>query len=157
VTSLRVFSLIVAVASCFAGCSGAQSAFEQVQVCVGDERGVTELRSVMRAVAQSENLRFIDNSAQQAQDLKDVGADKALKRDVSRAIDLHIEGESGLGVTAGNLGLPDYQVGLGFTEGRDPAKAHRLANRLISSLSQHWNVQRVPSSQGILPMKGCGS
>ena len=155
--SFRAFSLIAGVASCFAGCSGAQNAFEQVQMCIGDERGVAELESLMRSAAQSENLQFIDNSAQQAQDLKDVGADKALKRDVSRAIDLHIEGESGLGVTAGNLGLPPYQVGLGFTEGRDPAKAHRLANRLISSLSQHWTVQRVPSSQGILPMKGCGS
>lgn len=155
--SLRVFSLIVGVATCFAGCARARSAFEQVQMCVGDEQGIAELKSVMRAVAQSENLRFIDNSDQQAQDVKDVGADKALKRDVSRAIDLHIEGESGLGVTAGNLGLPAYQVGLGFSEGRDPGKAHRLANRLIYSLSQHWNVQRVPSSQGILPMKGCGS
>lgn len=155
--SLRVFSLIVGVANCFAGCAGAQSAFEQVQMCVGDERGVAELKSVMRAVAQSENLRFIDNSDEQAKDVKDVGADKALERNVSRAIDLHIEGESGLGVTAGNLGLQQYQVGLGFTEGRDPAKAHRLANRLITSLSQHWNVQHVPSSQGILSMRGCGS
>jgi hypothetical protein len=111
----------------------------------------------MRSVAQSENLQFIDNSTQQAQELKDVGADKAFNRDVSGAIDLHIEGENGLGVTAGNLGLPPYQVGLGFTEGRDPTEAHRLANRLIGSLSQHWNVQRVPSNQGILPMKGCGS
>jgi len=62
--SFRVFSLIAGVASCFAGCSGAQSAFEQVQMCVGDERGVAELKSLMRSVAQSENLQFIDNSAQ---------------------------------------------------------------------------------------------
>jgi len=155
--SLRVFSLIVGVASSFAGCSRAQTAFEQVQICAGDERGVAQLKSLMRAVAQSENLQFIDNSAQQAQDLKDTGADKALKRDVSHAIDLRIEGEGGLGVTAGNFGLPPYQVGLGFTEGRDPATAHRVANHLISSLSHRWNVQRVPSNQGILPMKGCGA
>jgi hypothetical protein len=155
--TLRVFSLIAGVASCVAGCAGAQSAFEQVQMCVGNERGVAELKRVMRSVAQSENLQLIDNSAQQAQNLKEVGADRPLKRDVSRAIDLHIEGESGLGVTAGNLGLPPYQVGLGFTEGRDPAKAHRLANHLISRLSQRWDVQRVPSSEGIFPMKGCGS
>ena len=154
---VRVFSLVVGIAVCFAGCSPAQRAFEQVRICVGDERGVAELKNVMQAVAQSENLQFIDNSAQQAQDLKEIATDRALKRDMFHAIDLHIEGESGLGVTAGNLGLPPYQVGLGFTEGRDAAKARQLANHLISSLSQHWSVQRVPSSQGISPMKGCGA
>lgn len=150
--AVRVFFLIVAMYVSLTACSREQSAFEQVQICAEDERGVAELKNVMQAVAQAENLRFIDNSPSQTRDLGKVGAD----RDVSHAIDLHIEGEGGLGVTAGNLGLPTYQVGLGFTEGSDPAKARHLANHLISGLSQHWSVQRVPSSQGILPMRGCG-
>lgn len=154
---VRVFLLIVVIAVCFAGCSGAQRTFEQVQLCVRDERGVAELKNVMQAVALSQNFQFLDNSAPQANVLKNIGADRALKRDVSHAIDLHVEGESGLGVTAGNLGLPPYQVGVGFTAGSNAVKARQLANNLISSLSQHWNVQRVPSSQGILPMKGCGA
>lgn len=128
-----------------------------MQICVVDERGVAEVKNVMRAVARSENLQFIDNSAQEAHDLKDTGADKALKRDASHAVDIHIEGENGLGVTAGNLGLPPYQVGVGFTEGSDPPKARRLANHLITSLSQRFNVQPVPSNEGMLPMKGCGA
>jgi hypothetical protein len=93
----------------------------------------------------------------QARSLKEIGADKALKSDLSQTIDLHIEGKGGLGVTAGNLGLPPHQVGLGFTAGSDAAKARRLATNLTSSLSQHWSVQRVPTSQGVLPMTGCGA
>ena len=124
-------------------------------MCVVDQRGVAELKSVMRSVAQSENLKFIDNSAQQGSDLKAMGADKLLKRDASFAIDLHIEGKGGMGVTAGNLGLPPYQVALGFTEGSNAAKAHRLKDRLIHALSQRWHVEKVSQRRGALPMKTC--
>ena len=110
----------------------------------------------MRTVAQSENLQFIDNSAQQGSDLKAMGADKLLKHDASFAIDLHIEGKGGMGVTAGNLGLPPYQVALGFTEGSDAAKAHKLSDQLTRELSQRWHVESVPQGMGALPMKSCG-
>ena len=138
------------------GCSPAQESFLSVQMCVTDSQGVAELKDVMRAVAQAEGLQFLDNSAQQAKTLKNLDADKALGRDVSLAIDVHIEGKNGLGVTAGNLGLPPYQVALGFTEGDDPAKAHRLSDRLVKVLSQRWHVETIPSDKGAMPMKSCG-
>ena len=139
------------------GCSRAQEAFETVQICVGNEQGVAALKNVMVAVARSEGLQFIDNSAQQASDMKAIDADKALKRDVALAIDFRIEGPNGLGVTAGNLGLPPYQVGMGFTEGDDGPKAHQLADRLIGTLSQRWDVQRFTHGKGVMPMKACGA
>ena len=101
----------------------AQKSFQTVQVCVDNEQGVDDLKSLMMSVAQSEGLQYIDNSAHQATSRKDIGADKALGADAANAVDLHIEGSSGLGATAGNLGLPPYQIGVGFTEGNDPAKA----------------------------------
>jgi hypothetical protein len=136
-------------------CAGPQEAFQLVQLCVADERGVLELKRIMRAVAQSENLQFIDNSAQQGKSLKAMGADKALGRDASRGIDVHIEGENGLGVTAGNLGLPEYQVALGFTEGTNPSMARALSNELINALSKRWRVEVVPLGKGAMPMKAC--
>jgi hypothetical protein len=110
----------------------------------------------MRVAAASERLQFIDNSAQQARDLKYIGADKLLKRDASLAIDVHIEGNSGMGVTAGNLGLPPYQVAIGFTEGADALKAHRLAARLIQAPSQQWHVVTIPVDKDAMPIKNCG-
>jgi len=139
------------------GCTRAQEAFETVQICVGNERGVADLKRAMMTVAEAEGLQFIDNSAQQRMELKAIEADKALNRDAASAIDFHIEGKSGMGATAGNLGLPPYQIGLGFTEGDDPAKAHQLADRLINALSQRWAVQRIPHGEGVLPMKTCGA
>ncbi|MHA6316624.1 hypothetical protein ACXYN8_03055 [Altererythrobacter sp. CAU 1778] len=139
------------------GCSRAQQAFEAVQMCVDDQDGVADLKNIMSAVAQSEGLQFIDNSAQQGAELKSVGADKALGRDAAYAIDLYIEGENGLGATAGNLGLPPYQVGVGFTEGDDPIKARKLANNLIRALSKRWDLQRVAKNKGILSSHSCGA
>jgi hypothetical protein len=137
------------------GCARGQVAFQTVQMCVGNQQGMAELKNVMMTVAHAEGLQFIDNSARAAVELKAVGADKALKRDVDSAIDFHIEGAGGTGVTAGNLGLLPYQVRLGFTEGGDPAKAHQLADTLVRALSQRWEVQTVPPGEGILPMKTC--
>jgi hypothetical protein len=153
---LRVLPPVIVAAISLNGCGQAQESFRSVQICVGNQQGVADLKNVMTTVAQSEGLQFIDNSAEQALELKDIGADKALKRDAASAIDFHIEGANGLGVTAGNLGLPPYQVGLGFTEGDDPSKAHRLADQLLRAMSRRWDVQSIGPGKGILPMKSCG-
>jgi hypothetical protein len=60
-------------------------------------------------------------------------------------------------VTAGNLGLPGYQVALGFSEGSNPSDAHRFAQMVVSKLEEHWHVEIVPdpAKSGALPMKNC--
>lgn len=136
-------------------CSSHEEPFLNIQICVVDKQGVERFKSTMRAIAKSENLAFIDNSAQQGNDLKTMGADKLLKRDAALAIDVHIEGAGGMGVTAGNLGLPPYQVVLGFTAGSDAAKAHRLSDRLAKALSQWWHIETVPQGKGAFPMESC--
>lgn len=148
---------MIVAAIALSGCGRAQESFLTIQMCVGNQQGVAELKNVMMAVAQSEGLRFIDDSAEQGKQLSDIGADKALKRDSALTIDFHIEGANGLGATAGNLGLPPYQVGLGVTEGSDPAKAHRLADQLVGLLSRRWDVQKVAPGKGVSPMKTCGA
>jgi hypothetical protein len=132
-----------------------QEPFLMVQMCVVDQTGVAKLKDVMRSIAKLEDLTYIDNSAQQGASLKAMGADKLLKQDAALAIDVHLEGDRGLGVSAGNLGLPPYQVALGFTEGTDATKAHRLSDRLVKALAQLWQIETVPQGQGALPMKTC--
>ena len=139
------------------GCSRAQESFLSVEMCVVDQAGVLQLKNIMRDIARSENLEFIDNSAQQKSDLQAMGADKLLKRDATRAIDLHIEGRQGMGATAGNLGLPSYQVAIGFTEGANPVAGRRLSDRLVKALSQHWHVEVIPKGKGAFPMRSCGN
>ena len=153
---LKVVIALSAVALTASKCSRAQDAFLTAQLCVVDAAGVDELRTVMRTVAQSEGLEFIDNSETTRRALKDIGADKASKNDAAALIiDFHIEGKRGLGVTAGNFGLPTYQIALGFTEGVNASKARRLANHLIQALSQRWRVETVPRATGVFPMSSC--
>jgi hypothetical protein len=152
----KSLGVIASLALILQGCSKMQESFLTVQTCLVDQAGVIQFKSMMRSVAKVEDLKYIDNSAHQGASLKTMEADKLLKRDAALAIDVHIEGPGGMGVTAGNLGLPPYQVALGFTEGSDAAKAHRLSDRLVQALSQRWRVETVPQGKGALPMKTCG-
>ena len=143
-------------ALCAFKCSRAQEEFLAVQVCLVDEGASTQFAEIMREVARSEGLRFVDGSAETRDYLKDVRDKGQVKLDHVPTINMGIEGEHGLGVTAGNLGLPSNQVALGFTAGRNAAKAHKLADQLVQALSQRWHVQTVPKGQGSFPMTSCG-
>src|SRR6478609_157864 len=120
-------TVMTGLAMLVAGCSGGQQSFRTVQTCVSNETGVMQLQALMRSAAQAEHLKFIDSSAQAASGLQQTAQSDADRHDAVGAIALHIEGNGGSGATASNLGLPRYQVALGFTEGSDAAKAHRLA------------------------------
>lgn len=142
-------------ALCGAKCSPAQTEFLVVQVCLADQTEIVELAEAMREVARAEGLRFTDGSAETANYLKSVRDKGLVQLDHIPTINMGIEGDYGLGVTAGNLGLPSNQVALGFTAGRNSAKAHKLANHLVRLLSKRWRVQRVPEGQGSLPITSC--
>jgi hypothetical protein len=53
----------------------------------------------------------------------------------------------------GNLGLPTYQVVLGFSG--EPAEDRRFADMLVKQLSTRWQVETVPVGKGAFPMKTC--
>lgn len=148
--------VVASLALILQGCSKVQEPFLMVQMCLVDQTGVAQFKDVMRANAKLESFEYIDNSAQQGASLRTMGADKLLKRDAALAIDVYLKGKEGMWVSASNLGLPHYQVALGFTEGSDAAKAHRLSGRLVKALSQRWHIETVPQGKGALPMKTCG-
>ena len=143
-------------ALCAAKCSHAQEEFLAVQMCLVNEGGATQFTEIMREVARSEDLRFVDGSAETRDYLEDVRNKGQVKLDHLPTINIGIEGEHGLGVTAGNLGLPSNQVALGFTAGRNAAKARKLADHLVQALSQRWHVRKILKGQGSFPMSNCG-
>jgi hypothetical protein len=98
-------------------------------------------------------MSFIDGNASAERDLKAMG----VKTDPSApVINLGVERKDGMGLTAGNLGLPNYQVALGFSEGSDSAEAHRFADTVVRKVSEHWHVVVVPAGRGALPLVTCG-
>jgi len=138
------------------GCGRSQEAFLTVGVCAGDQGGVEQVLETMRATAKSAGLKFIDQSAETRANLENVDANKSLKYGADSLVDAHIEGAGGMGVTASNLGLPPFQIALGFTAGSDSAKGHHLADQLVRALSERWHVQKIPEGEGVRPLKECG-
>ncbi len=137
-------------------CTPGQRPQLMVQLCVKDDPGVSEFMNMMRSIAVSENMKFVDGSAQTQQELKTIDA-KMAKLDTSGSvINIGIDNPHGHTIMmGGNLGLPTYQIALGFGDPENPAEARRLANVVIKQLGRRWPVQTLPTDTGALPMKSC--
>ena len=136
-------------------CSEGRRPFLMAQFCVHDENGVEKLIDEFRRIARSNGMTFIDKSARTQIELEQA---KLLTTQLStngRAINLAVEGEGGLGMTAGNLGLPRYQIVIGFSAGTDGLASENFSKNVINDLSLHWKVENLDSSQGAKPMQGC--
>jgi len=154
---LKVFIGVSAMCLCAYKCSPPQKAYLTVQVCLVDESGADQFVEVMREAASVEGLRFVDRSSSTERELSSIRNDGLVRLDNVPTINVGIEGENGLGVTAGNLGLPSNQVALGFTAGSNVANARRLSDRLVRMLSQRWHVETIPQGRGAFPMRSCGT
>lgn len=53
----------------------------------------------------------------------------------------------------GNLGLPAYQVALGFSG--EPPEDRRFADIVVKQLGARWQIETVPAGKGAFPMKSC--
>jgi hypothetical protein len=147
--ALSGFAVVTAMIS-LQGCGQApQDTFLQIQTCVIDQHGIAQFKQIMQASAQDENLQFIDGSAETGRDLKMIGADNTIRHDPALSVNVGINDRNGRNyVLGGNLGLPAYQVALGFGAGPDPVKARRLSERIVQALSKHWHVDHIPLGQG---------
>ena len=137
------------------GCTPGKRPLLMIQLCVKDDQGVADFMNAMRAIAASEHMTLVDGSAQTQQELKDIDA-KFEKLDTpGSVINFGIDrGDHSL-VMGGNLGLPTYQIAMGFSGDEDPKKMKRLADVVAKRLAALWQVQMVPDGIGAFPMKTC--
>jgi len=149
---IAMLGLPLTVAGLLLGCSPAKTPFVQVQLCLRDQRGLDVFREEMRAIARAEHMDFRDLSSQTAADFKVMGnaVDHA-----NPVIVIAVDRKDGLGLAAVDLDTSDYQVGLGFTEGKDVGQARDFARRVIDRLRQRWTLLRVPSGRGAQPLSHC--
>jgi hypothetical protein len=125
-----------------------------VQLCLKDDRGISDFFSNMRQIAAENKMKFLDRSEDTRADFEAIQNDGGPKL-TGPVIQVTVERPDGPGVTATNLGLYPYQVALGFWQGQDKFEAHRLAGSVISRLSTHWTIYRVPNEGSALPLPGC--
>lgn len=152
--SLRAAALITA-ALLLVGCEPGRRPFLMVQMCLSNEQDVAALIDELKSIASAEQLEFVDNSRNTERELRAVGYSGHERTGGSRAINVGVLRKDGMGIGAGNLGLPGYQVAMGFSEGSNAVEAHDFANRVLARLKKHWPVEVVPVGTGAQPMAGC--
>ena len=88
------------------GCGTGTRPFLMVQLCLRDAADLKAFVNEVHTAVAAEGLTFIDGSAETAQELKTVGYPNRERADGSPVINIGAEGRDGLGVMAGNTGLP---------------------------------------------------
>ena len=152
ISAIVVLTVAMLTASCRAT---GEREFRLVQVCVGNDNGIAELKTLLRSVAASERMTFVDGSARTTQDLSAIARRRGHPVSATPVLNIGVERPDSMGLTAGNLGLPQYQIALGFSKGGDPRAAQEFSDRVVAALGQHWRVEAVPAGRGALPISSC--
>lgn len=152
--SLRTGALITA-ALLLVGCAPEKHPFLMVKMCLSNEQGAAAFIDELKSIASAEKLDFVDNSNNTERELRAVGYAGHERTGRSRVINVGVLRKDGMGIGAGTLGLPGYQVAMGFSEGSNAVEAHDVANRVLTRLRQHWRIEVVPAGTGAKPMAGC--
>jgi hypothetical protein len=143
---------VVAALGFLHGCTEGKHSFLIVQLCLGNEQSLTDFTKIMQSIAQAEQMNFVDGSAKTKGDLKAMGA----LRQSGPIIHMGVEREGGLAAVATNVGLPGYQVAVGFSQGKDPSEARLFAEKVVARLKARWQVEPVTPGKETSPLKTCG-
>jgi hypothetical protein len=147
--ALAVMSLLLI------GCAPSKGPFLMVEMCLSNAEGVREFREELKSIASSEKMEFIDNSRNAQRGLETLGNAGNERKDDTSVVDLRVIRGDGTAISAANLGLPGYQMAVGFTEGSGVPPARAIAARTLSRLKMRWTVEPVPNGFGAAPMPGC--
>src|SRR5262249_55131938 len=151
-----VAAIALSMAGALLGCSPARRPFMIAQVCLQDVGEQGDFRSQLRSIAQSQGAVFKDDSKSIEEDLRVLNTSNTqatLKK--GPVIYISIDRGHGVGMTATNVGGPQNQVVMGFSEGSKPDEAHKFAELVIGKLKERWRIEFVPkpSESGALGMK----
>jgi hypothetical protein len=150
-TVVARFVALLVVAGALVGCTQGKRPFLVVQLCFRDDQELSEFTRFLQSVAHSERMTYIDNSGPTEGDLAVFNAPGRL----APVINLGLEGPDGVGLGAGNVGLPRYQVAVGFSAGSRPTEARRFADTVVQQFKARWHVETVPEGRGALPIPNC--
>jgi hypothetical protein len=146
---------LLAITPILGDCVEGKYPFLMVQLCLRDAESLALFTRSMQSIAQAENMTFHDGSEITVEILNEMDKENRVHDPRGPVIHLDIGDNYGIGVTAANLGLPGYQVALGFSEGSRPEEARRFARRVVDQLSARWQIQAVPDGEGAQPLQNC--
>lgn len=151
----RRVSITVILIALLCGCSSGKPPALMVQLCLQNDQGVADFQDLMQSVASSEHMKFVDVSADTQEKLKVIHAKYAKLATASSVINVYIESDDRLVVTADNIDLPTYQVSVDFTGGLPAADKQRFVDALVPKLRARWFVDTVPAGVRPFAMAAC--
>lgn len=144
--------IVVLLETILYGCEdGKEGPLLSAQICVRDKNGMKLMFEELQAIASAKHMQYVDNSTKTQRDLRAVGYAHL----VDPVVNISVERADGLGVGATNVGLPTFQIALGFTEGSNPEESRDFADGVIRRLEVHWHVERMPANLGVTPDNNC--
>lgn len=134
-------------------CSASSGPFQTAAVCLRSDLEIQSFKSELREIAEEENLSVVDRSAGGADEYELLLRDGEERRrgDIVMMTFRGVEDE---GFAVSDLG-DDYQIAIGFSEGRDGSAARELAGRVLDRIGQRWRVVPSAPHQGTTPIADC--
>jgi hypothetical protein len=150
----RIWATLILV-GLLCGCSSGKPPALMVQLCLQNDQGVSDFRDLVQSVAASEHMKVVDVSADTQEKLKVIHAKYAKLATASSVINIYVESDDRLVVTADNIDLPTYQVSVDFTGGLSPVEKQRFIDVLVPKLRARWFVDTVPAGVHPFAMASC--
>ena len=120
--------------------------FQQVQLCLHDRASTDLFIQIMKEISLAHGMKFTDRSIETNRELTTLNVKPNYE-----VMNISGIGKDGVSWGAGNTGLSEFEVSIGFGEGSNPSGAHAFANAVIDALEQRWDIYRVPENQGAFP------
>lgn len=139
-----IYWLIAASTLGLSGCSQGQTSFLVAQVCLRNQQDVNQFVSLMHRVATANRMTFVDISSQSQDSLSRIDPEQAKIEARRPAVNIGTIGNRGFGFSAENLGLPGYEIVMGFTSEGDDKGAREFASSAISLIRRTWVVESRP-------------
>jgi len=120
--------------------------FLQVQLCLHDQTSANLFIQMMKEISVAHGMKFTNRSTETNRELKTLNVKPNYEV-------MNVSGirKDGVSWGAGNTGLSEFEVSIGFGEGSNPSAAHEFANAVTKALEQKWPIYRVHKNQGAFP------
>jgi hypothetical protein len=131
-------------------CGTPKESIRTVQFCLAGEQDKQVFIGELRSIAAKDRMLFVDGSVSTDRKLRDMGVHPGYP-----ILHVGVDAPDGLGATAGNQGLGQYQVAIGFS-GPDDRRTAAFSNQVVAALRKHWTIFEVPEGRGAFPIQNCG-
>ncbi len=148
-----IFAAVLSSLGLLWGCAPSSPTYLTINVCLKDKQGVSDFLGLLQSIAVSEHLQLVDGSTETQRDLKSIGAKMDKLQTPGSVINIGMNRGAHNVMMGGNLGLPAYQVALGFSG--EPPEDRRFADIVVKQLGARWQIETVPAGKGAFPMKSC--